>query len=364
MRTIGRAGLVLVATISLVAMLASSANAREFRMTGKWLQQRGPNAQIPIFGGIPNKDGAMVSAMGTGTATLTIPRGQFTGMNDLLLPLPIDTIVQLSTMFTFSGPALATTSVGGTGVMRAGTKPSRPANFSYCKGAAANPACTSPAPGGAQGTEPGIVIYAAGPNQFGGTMQMLLTGGGSLSVVIGTSPTRIQHNLIGGGTMGGLQEQGGPYANMDTDFLPAGPITTGAVCARGTSAGNNGLIITAGVASGPPGTDSTNTNTGFPWTTGMVSAIVTTKLPTTNSTLTGTGSDMRTPLGAGNITLVAGGISHREPSIMHFASLDSISMVVKARNLPSMSPTGLAALATMITLGAGFASRKRWNRQS
>ena len=101
MRTIGRAGLVLVATMSLVAMLASSANARQFRMTGTWVQQRGPNAQIPIFGGIPNKEGAMVSAQGTGTATLTIPRGQFTGMNQLLLPLPIDSIVQLSTMFTF-----------------------------------------------------------------------------------------------------------------------------------------------------------------------------------------------------------------------------------------------------------------------
>ena len=357
MRFTGRATFALIATLSVFTLLASTADARIFRMTGKWLQQRGPNAQIPIFGGIPQKPAARVSATGSSPATLTIPVNAFTGANKLLIPLPLSSIVQLSTQFIFHGP-------DATGILSSGPKGTRPANFSFCPGAAANPACTSTGIlNPTQGTKHGRMVYAAGPNQFGGTMQMLIEGFGSLTVVVGASPTQLQVNNLGGGTMGGPQGVGGAYANADTDFLAPGPITIGAVCAAGPCANNNGLVVATGVPAGT-GTASTNTNTGFPWTTGMVSAIVITKLPTTNSTLTGTGSDTRTALGLGNITLVAGGLSNRKPANSHFSSLDTITMTMAPRdNLPSMTPMGLATLATAIVLGAGYASRKRRSRK-
>jgi hypothetical protein len=80
--------------------------------------------------------------------------------------------------------------------------------------------------------------------------------------------------------------------------------------------------------------------------------------------LTGTGSDNRTALGAGNITLVAGGMARRRPTNTTFGSVDTVTMTIRPQNLPSMSPAGLAALATVILLGAGYASRKRWSRGS
>jgi hypothetical protein len=193
-------------------------------------------------------------------------------------------------------------------------------------------------------------------------MQMLISGTGGVSVGIGISPTRIQHQPLGGGG-GAPQEVGGSFANTATNLLPAGPITTGAVCATGPCAADGGLIVVPGVVAGTR-TPSTNFITGFPWTTGMVSAIVTTKLPETNSSLTGTGSDNRTALGLGNITLVAGGMAVRKPSNAAFPSLDTVTMQIKAQNLPSMSPMGLAALAALIALGAGHAASRRRNRSS
>jgi hypothetical protein len=363
-RAFGRATGSYVLIAFVVALLASTADARVFRMSGKWLQQRGVIAEIPLFGGIPNAKngpggGTFVSAMGSAPATLTVPAGAFTGVNRLpAIALPGITLVQLSTQFSFFGPSAPE-------IFVAGPKLSRPANFTFCPGAAANPSCTTPQAGGAQGTFPGLVKYTAGAEQFGGTMQMLIAGmGGSVSVVVGLSPTRIQHNPLGGGTGPAVpQEVGGAYGNTNTNLLVAGPITTGAVCATGPCAGDNGVIIVPGVPDGTGGT-STNTITGFPWTTGMISAIVTTKLPTTNSSLTGTGSDNRSALGAGNITLVAGGIARRRPSNANFPSIDTVTMTIRPQNLPTMSPGGLAALATVILLGAGYASRKRWSRGS
>ena len=357
MQFLARGAFALISTLSVFTLLASTADARIFRMTGNWHQQRGEIAEIPIFGGIPHRPAARVSATGSAPATLTVPPGAFTGSNMLLFPLPQTTLVQLSTNFTFQGP-------GSAGVISSGPKGTRPANFSFCPGAAANPACTSTGTlNPTQGTRHGRVIYSAGPNQFGGTMQMLIGGGGSVTAVVQVAPTQLQVNAFGGGTMMGPQLVGGAYANAATDFLPPGPITSGAVCASGPCAANGGLVVTLGVPAGT-GTASTNFNTGFPWTTGMVSAIVLTKLPTTNSTLTGTGSDTRTALGLGNITLVAGGMSGRKPSNTSFGSIDTITMNIAPRdNLPSMTPMGLATLATAIVLGAGYASRKRRSRK-
>jgi hypothetical protein len=355
MRLERRTCLFLLGLLAVGCLLAATAEARVFRMSGNWLQQRGAIAQIPIFGGIDNAPGAMVSAVGSAPATLTIGLNAFTGMNQLLIPLPGTTLVQLSTQFNFNGPNV-------TAMFSSGTKSSRPANFGFCPGAAANPACTTPQSGGVQGTAHGLVAYTVGANQFGGTMQMLISGTGEVSVAVGLTPTRIQHNPLGGGA-GAPQEVGGPFANTATNLLPAGPITSGAMCANGPCAANGGLIVVPGTVTGT-GTNSTNFITGFPWTTGMVSAVVTTKLPTTNSTLTGTGSDGRTALGAGNLTLVAGGIAIRKPSNAAFPSLDTVTMTIRPQNLPSLNPTGMAALAAVLLAGAGYAARRRGNGRS
>ena len=344
-----------IALVLLVGM-ASTADARVFRMTGNWKQDVSAQLQIPIFGGINHAPAARVSAQGSAPADLTIPVAAFKGDNSFIFALPKTTIVQISTMFSFSGPGTA-------GVMSSGPKGSRPVNFSFCPGAAANPACTSTGIiNPTQGTHHGKVGYTAGSNQFGGTMQMLTGGIGSLSVIVGSAPQRIQHNTIGG-LAGGtvtmlLGVNGGPYSNMATIPIPGGPITKDGSCVGGPC-GVNGVITQVGTLDGT-GTNSTNTNTGFPWTTGVMTGIATEDLPVQPSTFTFTGSDNRTDLGLGNITLVSGGLSFRQPANSVFIQASKITMTIAARdNLPSMSPPGLAALATLIVVGAGYAVRRR-----
>lgn len=339
------------ATAMVVGTLASVVEARDFRMTGQWIQNRGPSVDIPIFGGI-NANKTTISATGSAPADMTVPINAFFDTNAFAFALPQTSLVQLTTMFTHNGP-------NSLGVLSGGAKGTRPANFGWCIGAAANPGCTTPQTGAAQGTQHGLVTYTAGANQFGGTMRMLIEGTGEVARIVGTAPIRIQHNTLGGGG-DGRQIVGAPYASTNTNLLPGGPITTGGVCAGGPC-GVNGLITVPGIQDGS-GQASTNTNVGFPWTTGMVSAIVTTMLPTTNSTLVLTGSDNRTDLGAGNITLVAGGLAYRNPVNRAFPSLDIITMSVRAKNLPSISLVGMAGLAGLLIVGAGFAARRRSNR--
>jgi hypothetical protein len=361
----------------LLAGMAMQAEARQFRMTGNWLQNRSAQLQIPLFGGINNAPGAMVTANGTmnqAVADLTIKPGAFSqtgppipGLPGLVVPLPKTTIVQISTMFFFAGPgtadSLGNVGPGGTGFFVTGSKGTRPANFAWCPGAAANPACTTPQTGGSQGSTHGIVAYTAGANQFGGTMAMLTGGAGSLSTLVGTAPIRVKHNSIGnlvslpvGAMLDGVI--GGVYSGMTTLSIPAGPVTTGGVCAGGPC-GTNGVVLTPGVTTQLSGGNSSNINFGFPWTTGMITGIATEDLPVQPSTFTSTGSDNRTVLGAGNITLVAGGLSHRFPADSVFIMLDKITMTISPRNLPSMSPTGIAALVTVLIAGAGYAVRRR-----
>ena len=75
---------------------------------------------------------------------------------------------------------------------------------------------------------PGIIRYTAGANQFGGTMQMLLIGSGSVSVVVGATGmggAQILHNPFGGGGASNDQEAGGPFENTGTVMLNPGDIT-------------------------------------------------------------------------------------------------------------------------------------------
>src|SRR5215468_10607402 len=72
------------------------------------------------------------------------------------------------------------------------------------------------------------------------------------------------------------------------------------------------------------------------------------------------GSDGRTPLGAGNLSLVAGGLILRNTRIAirsPFASFHKITLTL-APPIPSLSPAGLAAAAALVLLGAGMALRR------
>ena len=92
----------------------------------------------------------------------------------------------------------------------------------------------------------------------------------------------------------------------------------------------------------------------------MVSALVTTRAPTTTSTLSATGSDQRTALGSGDIRLVAGGLAHRGGRTLSY--LDQVQMTVKTRHLPSIAPAGLAALVITIVISAGTMQRRASQR--
>jgi len=72
------------------------------------------------------------------------------------------------------------------------------------------------------------------------------------------------------------------------------------------------------------------------------------------------GSDMRTALGAGNISTVAGGVSFRNTSAGQtpYISMHKVWMSL-AFPTPSMSPAGFAAAGALMLIAVGYALRRR-----
>jgi len=72
------------------------------------------------------------------------------------------------------------------------------------------------------------------------------------------------------------------------------------------------------------------------------------------------GSDARTPLGAGTLSLVAGGLSFRTTTAgtTPVASFQKVKLTLGAP-IPSLSPAGLAAAASLLLLAAGWALRRQ-----
>jgi hypothetical protein len=106
---------------------------------------------------------------------------------------------------------------------------------------------------------------------------------------------------------------------------------------------------------------ATTTNTGFPWTTGMVVAQQNTNVPGGYDYFTGTGSDMRSNLGRGQITMVAGGLSIRKTAatLLSTGSMDTFTLVLGGA-APTMSKTGFAAAAALMVIAVGYAFRRRF----
>ena len=98
------------------------------------------------------------------------------------------------------------------------------------------------------------------------------------------------------------------------------------------------------------------------WTTGKVYVSGTNAGPYTSTFATLTGSKSLNASGAGNITLVAGGIANGLHSGFTYVSFDRIQMKLTfpANPLPSMSPAGIAAGAGLVVLAVGYALRRRF----
>lgn len=288
------------------------------------------------------------------------------------------TVIQLASTFVLEGPASQTSIPNDRKMFKSAWTAQTgrvAADFTWCP-PGTQPAqvgsCTAPAVAGIA-AEPGFLVnglirYRGGANNFGGTMQMALSGNADVTVILGV-PTGggmvpIAHQPVAGM---GLQEQGAVYAYQGsanfpkapghstyrlnfpcTNALPAAPAGCSQVVASGA------LTNTSALAPG------SNINWGMPWTTGTVTVINTeTQFGQPRTTvLTAMGSDNRNALGAGNITLVAGGASYRIQAQQNFAALDLITMNM-APYTPALSPTGVALAGALIALSAGYILRRR-----
>jgi hypothetical protein len=75
----------------------------------------------------------------------------------------------------------------------------------------------------------------------------------------------------------------------------------------------------------PSAPGDTRSNRGFPWTTGKV---IVSNQDATPTTLTATGSDMRTQAGAAQITMVACGMPHRIASGANFMPMEVVTFTL------------------------------------
>jgi hypothetical protein len=313
--------------LSLALVGAAAADARVFQMSGQWRPRQGTFDLPANPGSVPGM--GLVTATGSAPARLTLMPGLFAeAAPGTVIPLSGMTLVQLTTMIDAMGPQ-ATARFGP------GPKPSRPASFSWV---------IQP-----PGMQRGRVRYRAGPNQFGGTMRQLLTGGASVSVTVaatGMGGAQILHHPFAFGSA-----VGAGYAAMATAMLAGGNITL-------QNPLPTGVITMPGpiVAMGPAETVRT---TGFPWTTGQVRIVVPCycSLGSDTTIVTLTGMDDRTPFGAGHVVLVSGGLVQRVPANSFAARADVLDLTLEPLAVPSLSRTGVAVAA--VALLAGYLLRRR-----
>ncbi|MEE2672598.1 MAG: hypothetical protein VX466_02310 [Myxococcota bacterium] len=334
----------------------------------------------PTKGGIPARPSA-AAVVNAGAAPLSFtvnPNGFGQAVGKQVGAVAVaPTVIQLGSTFTLNGPGDQTT-VANDRNFRANAWTLQPgrmgANFSWCPpGTTAMQvgSCTAPAVGGSA-TYPamnGLIRYRAGANAFGGTMQMALGGSADVTIILGV-PTGggmlpVAHQPVAGM---GFQEQGGQYATAGSAMFGSAPghayYVLNFPCTNPLPAQPPGCsqVVTSGPVTTtmalPPGS---NLNWGMPWTTGTVTVINT---ETQNgqprsTTLTAMGSDSRNALGAGNITLVAGGHSYRIQAVQNFGALDLVNMTMGPYT-PALTPSGVGLAGALIALSAGYLLRRRF----
>jgi hypothetical protein len=324
----------------------------------------------PINGGIPALTGARV-VMGSGSPrSFTVqPDGFHQKVGKQVAAVAVaPTVVQLGSTYTPLGPAdRGTLGPANDRNFRASAWTAQAgrmaANFTWCPpGTAAShaPSCTNP--NNAASPYNGLIRYRAGTNAFGGTMAMMLSGQSTVTVKLDANPTGQISNQVAAAPIGGtnLQAPGKGYASVDIDLLAGGERHPTHMinfpCTNALPAEPFGCsqITASGPLTGT-GAGDTNINWGMPWTTGTVTVHW---QGTRTETLTAMGSDSRNAAGAGNITLVAGGLSHRFVAAQHFAALDVVNLTI-APLAPTLSPTGIGVLGGLIVISAGYVLRRR-----
>jgi hypothetical protein len=231
-----------------------------------------------------------------------------------------------------------------------------------------------------QGSGPrnGRIIYSAGGNQFGGTLQMGLKRRGDNVFKFNALPFQAGHNIFGSapGTRNLAPGKGSadfPTTEMvylkrgnvtQPTMAPAafnlilfpGPKLTAALGLSNTMTGM--LFYLPTIAVGPMGTlaGQFTSNYGFSHTTGTVIGQQTTGTGGQDF-FTFMGGDARTALGAGNISTVAGGISFRNTLAGQtaYVSMHKFNVTMGAP-IPSMSPAGFAAAGALMLLAVGCAA--------
>ena len=341
-----------VVGILLIAGVSSTASAqRVYTMSGNLDRlNRAPGGTIVKQ--ILNA-GSTVMQTGSAPAQLTIPASAFatTGTSFRVFPT-IATLAQLISSFTSqnlvatmaAGGGPATASTGGTVgfCWPIGTTPNP-----------LNPGCLSPAQGvGQTGVMRAIPI--AGKSQFGGTFKLLQKRAGSIARAIAFTPALSLRISPFTNTRTELAGAGNGNGTAASPFTGPEPARAGAkIFVGGLLDATSGHILSPGVQVGgtlPP--PPVALGMGMAMTTGKVTAKDLVPVPTTQTT---TGTDSRTPLGSGMITLIGGSVNWpaSNPN-MPFERIQRLTM-----NLPEPAATAGLAAGLACLLGLAWVRGKR-----
>jgi len=390
----GRTGLTVVAAFLLA--LPPVAGARKLQMSGTWAIRNG-QVFIPLqfastvggsrmtatsmgelsmaflFPNGPVAGSGGVTATGSAPASLRVPRHRFQTDAFAGAPLCGLTLVQITTMFFVDAPYATATLREGDG----------PGSFTWCPDDALGCPVSGPPNGGLRN---GRVIYRAGANRFGGAMQVGLGGGGINSGVFDVDPFRIRHAYFGGTgptprpPAAGRGVPANPWTRMN--YVRPGVVTQPTIPTGGcgyfvrypgpklttmlglstTGTGSIYRLPAIGTSAGGMSVGLSTTEYGFAHTTGTV-IVQQTAGTGGDSFFTVMGSDLRTALGAGNISTVAGGISFRNTPAGQspYAVFHKVWFAL-APPVPSLSPAGVAAAGALFLLAVGYARRRSVGR--
>jgi len=323
-----------------------------------------PNGPIPGSG--------LVTATGGPLPTLRVPRHRFRTSPFTAINLCGVSLVQITSMFAVDAPFETATLRPDGG----------PGSFTWCPDEVLGCPPTGPPNGGARN---GRIVYQAGANRFGGSMQIGLANGGVISSVFNGSPFQVGHlyfaatgatfrtRAIGRGTAAapwtrrnyirpGVVTQPTMRPTCHELIRYPGPKLTTML---GLSTAGTGPIWRGpriGTSAGGMSVAQSTTEFGFAHTTGTV-IVQQTEGTDGDDFFTVMGSDMRTALGAGNISTVAGGISFRNSLVGQtpFATFHKVWLSL-APPVPSLSPAGITAAGALMLLAVGYALRRRTDR--
>jgi hypothetical protein len=245
-------------------------------------------------------------------------------------------VAQVVATSTTSHPAPAAMAAGG-----------GPGSLAWCPpaGNPVNPICTNPA--AATAGLNGLLVYTAGLNQFGGTIDIITHTAGETSRRIATGPSQFNHVAR---TSTGAWLAGGSYEGSIFVQRPPGVITQSPVL------GPSGSIQTPGIYVGPGPTPPSIIQTGLPLTTGMIVGRDSRPSP---FTLTLSGYDNRNASGVGTIQLVGGSFFNQPAASPAQAFPGNTTIKV---TLPEPTAVSGLAFGALALFGLLYRARRRGTR--